>query len=148
MVKSSRGHQVQCAKQRRHQASGCSYGPVVNSSEVQYHMMPLPGGASSSSTTPKTAPASASTVPTTKPIVKDNDLKGQKGKGNGKGKGKIVVPEDCEIKFGETNKPICMKFNIGTCGGNVRPGKRCQYGFHVCWKKSCHKAHSAVECTS
>ena len=116
--------------------------------EVQYHMMPLPGGSSSSAATPKSASTSASSPSTPKPIVKDNDLKGPKGKAKGKGKGKIVVPQDCEIKFGENNKPICMKYNIGTCRGNVRPGKRCQYGFHVCWKKSCHKAHSAVECTS
>ena len=115
---------------------------------VQYHMMPLPGGSSSSSTTPKAASTNTSSTSTPKPIVKDNDLKGPKGKAKGKGKGKIVVPQDCEIKFGENNKPICMKYNIGTCRGNVRPDKRCQYGFHVCWKKSCHKAHSAVECTS
>ena len=135
-------------KAKETSSRGCSYGPVVNSSGssiphdafAQWSVLIIHHTEDST--------ASASTVPTTKPIVKDNDLKGQKGKGNGKGKGKIVVPEDCEIKFGETNKPICMKFNIGTCGGNVRPGKRCQYGFHVCWKKSCHKAHSAVECTS
>ena len=111
--------------------------------EVQYHMMHLPG-ASSSQTPTKPLPS----APATKPVIKDNDTKITKGKGKGKSKGKVVIPPDCEIKFGETNKPICMKYNIGTCRGNVKPGKRCQYGFHVCWRKSCHKPHSAVECTS
>eukprot|EP00435_Cladocopium_sp_Y103_P064275 s1743_g26.t1 len=113
--------------------------------EVQYHMMPLPFAASSTS-----KPSGAQPATTTKPVVKDNDLKqGSKGKGKGKsGKGKIVVPENCEIKYGDSQRPRCMKYNIGICRGNVKPGKRCQYGYHVCWKKSCHKAHSAVECTS
>eukprot|EP00435_Cladocopium_sp_Y103_P055383 s1537_g18.t1 len=113
--------------------------------EVQYHMMPLPFATSNTA-----KPSGAQPTTTTKPVVKDNDLKqGSKGKGKGKsGKGKIVVPENCEIKYGDNQRPICMKYNIGICRGNVKPGKRCQYGYHVCWKKSCHKAHSAVECTS
>ena len=83
-----------------------------------------------------------------RPINKDFENKSFKGKGKGKSKGKITIPDNCEIKFGEQQKPICMKYNIGTCRGNVKPGKRCQYGYHVCWKKQCHKSHSAVECTS
>eukprot|EP00435_Cladocopium_sp_Y103_P067680 s126_g30.t1 len=78
--------------------------------EVQYHMMPLPFAASSTS-----KPSGAQPATTTKPVVKDNDLKqGNKGKGKGKsGKGKIVVPENCEIKYGDNQRPICMKYNIG-----------------------------------
>ena len=113
--------------------------------EIQYHIMPMPSG-SSSSTANK--PQQSNSPSQNKPVIKDNDNKTSKGKGKGKQKGKIQIPEDCEIKFGENQKPICMKYNIGTCRGNVKPGKRCQYGFHVCWKKSCHKHHSAVECTS
>ena len=113
--------------------------------EIQYHMMPMPSGSSSSAATKPQQNTPQSTV---KPVVKDNDVRVAKGKGKGKQKGKIQIPEDCEIKFGDNNKPICMKYNIGTCRGNVKPGKRCQYGFHVCWKKSCHKPHSAVECTT
>ena len=113
--------------------------------EIQYHIMPMPTG-SSSSTTNKTQQSNSPSQGM--PILKDNDNKASKGKGKGKQKGKIQIPGDCEITFGENQKPICMKYNIGTCRGNVKPGKRCQYGFHVCWKKSCHKPHSAVECTS
>ena len=113
--------------------------------EIQYHIMPMPTG-SSSSTTNKTQQSNSPSQGM--PILKDSDNKALKGKGKGKQKGKIQIPGDCEIKFGENQKPICMKYNIGTCRGNVKPGKRCQYGFHVCWKKSCHKPHSAVECTS
>ena len=113
--------------------------------EIQYHIMPMPTG-SSSSTTNKTQQSNSPSQGM--PILKDNDNKASKGKGKGKQKGKIQIPGDCEIMFGENQKPICMTYNIGTCRGNVKPGKRCQYGFHVCWKKSCHKPHSAVECTS
>jgi hypothetical protein len=112
--------------------------------EVQYHIMPMPAASQSS----VTKPAASGTTATTKPVVKDNDNKPSKGKGKGKQKGKINVPENCEIKFGEPPRPICMKYNIGICRGNVKPGKKCQYGFHVCWKKRCHKPHSAVECTT
>ena len=112
--------------------------------EVQYHIMPMPAASQSS----VTKPAASGTTATTKPVVKDNDNKPSKGKGKGKQKGKINVPDNCEIKFGEPPRPICMKYNIGICRGNVKPGKRCQYGFHVCWKKQCHKPHSAVECTT
>lgn len=114
--------------------------------EIQYHIMPLPSGSQASSGNKLNAtPGPAQPA---KPVSKDADPKNQPGKGKakGKGKGKIIVPENCEIKFGEGNKPICMKYNVGICRGNVKPGKRCQYGYHVCWRKSCHKVHSAVEC--
>ena len=110
--------------------------------EIQYHMMPMPGGATTNKPAGTSGPSAAKT------IIKDSENKPVKGKGKGKSKGKIQVPEDCEIKFGENQKPICMKYNIGICRGNVKPGKRCQYGFHVCWRKNCHKPHSAVECTT
>ena len=102
--------------------------------EIQYHIMPMPSATSSAQTPKATPPAAAP-----KGVVKDYDTKNTKGKGKGKHKGKITIPEDCEIKFGEHQRPICMKYNVGVCRGNVKPGKRCAYGFHVCWKKKCHK---------
>ena len=113
--------------------------------EIQYHIMPMPSSAPSTAA-PKPQPNAAGASP--KSVIKDFEAKTAKGKGKGKQKGKITIPENCEIKFGDPPKPICMKYNIGTCRGNVKPGKRCQYGFHVCWKKQCHKSHSAVECTT
>ena len=112
---------------------------------VQYHIMPMPR-ATQSSSTPRAQ--QNTTAGTGKPVIKDNDIGTTKSKGKRKQKGKINVPENSEIKFGENQRPICMKYNIGTCTGNVKPGKRCQYGFHVCRKKQGHKNHSAVECTT
>lgn len=103
--------------------------------QIQFHFLPLPAGQPSSSSGPK---------PKTSPT------KPQQGKGKGKLGGKtghkIEVPPDCEIRWGDSNKPICMKYNIGTCKPNVKPGKRCQYGYHVRWKKSCQKLLPATEC--
>ena len=113
--------------------------------EIQYHIMPMPSTGAAASA-PKSQHSASTTTP--KQVTKDVDNKSPKGKGKGKQKGKISIPEDCEIKFGDPPKPICMKYNIGICRGNVKAGKRCQYGFHVCWKKQCHKSHSAVECTT
>ena len=75
-------------------------------------------------------------------------------KGGGKGttpKGKrdgktpetaLIVPEGCVSKTVD-GKPICFGFNRGTCRWNGK-GKRCQRGFHVCWKKGCGLSMSAI----
>ena len=82
-------------------------------------------------------------------------LKGQP-KGGGKGttpKGKrdgktpetaLIVPEGCVSKTVD-GKPICFGFNRGTCRWNGK-GKRCQRGFHVCWKKGCGRSRPFHEC--
>ena len=72
-------------------------------------------------------------------------------KGKGKGKqsqpGNIPqVPADCSLTFGD-NKPICGLYNRGKCRGKVKAGKRCQKGFHVCWKVGCNRPRPAHECT-
>ena len=72
-----------------------------------------------------------------------------KGKGKGKqshGDGPPQVPHDCSLKFGD-NKPICGLYNRGKCWGKVMAGKRCQKGFHVCWKVGCNRPRPAHECT-
>lgn len=75
--------------------------------------------------------------------------KGPKGKGKGKqstADGAPTVPPDCSLKFGD-NKPICGLFNRGKCWSKTKPGKRCQKGFHVCWKVGCNRHRPAHECT-
>ena len=110
--------------------------------EIQFHMLPLPtygaAGASSGSD-PRFTPYSGE-------WVKGKSKEKGKGKEKGSGKGKIVVPQGCSIKFGENNKPICMKFNVGACRANVKPGKRCVHGYHVCWKDNCNKPCAFNEC--
>lgn len=111
--------------------------------EVQFHMLPLPL---------RVAPAGSSHDPRPGPYQqpgggdkgKGKNDKGGKGKG---GKGKIVVPDGCSIKFGENQKPICMKFNVGACRANIKAGKRCMHGYHVCWKDHCNKPCAFHECT-
>lgn len=63
----------------------------------------------------------------------------------GKGKGKIAVPENCTI-FLRDGKQLCKKFQVGACRAKVKPGKRCSYGYHMCWKKGCHKTHPGKQC--
>ena len=112
--------------------------------EVQLYLMNMPSNSSGATTVPpKTDPPVLKKPPKT--VLKDQTDKTVKGKSVGKGH-KITVPDDCEIKF-NGGKPICMKFNLGICRANIKPGKRCMFGYHVCWRKGCHKPSSAVECT-
>ena len=79
--------------------------------------------------------------------VKHGGGKGDKGKGKGKGKTKgpgIPVPDDCEIFV--DNKQLCKKWQVGRCSAKVKAGKRCMIGWHLCWKKNCHKPHPGNEC--
>ena len=111
--------------------------------EVQFLMMPLPM-ASSSSAQPQSTSVRSPPYP-----VDASRGKGKQGsKGTGKqGKGKITIPEGCSIRFGEGDtKPICMKYNLGKCGANIKAGKRCQHGYHVCWRKGCNRPAPFYEC--
>ena len=64
------------------------------------------------------------------------DGKGKDGKGKGKsdkkGKGGISLPENCTAKTPE-GKPICFNYNYGRCR-RAQAGKRCDRGFHVCFR--------------
>ena len=111
--------------------------------EIQFHMLPLPiyGAVGAGSVSdPRPTPYSGE-------WVKGKSKGKGKGKEKGSGKGKIVVPPGCSIKFGENNKLICMKFNVGACRANIKAGKRCVHGYHVCWKDNCNKPCAFNECT-
>lgn len=106
-----------------------SWNRLVNHPEVLAYLAPMP--------------APSSSRPTPDPPW---NPKGKgKGKQKGSGRGPIVVPDGCSI-FTDDKKPICKLYNIGSCYAKVKPGKRCQRGFHICWKTACRKAHPGVEC--
>ena len=114
--------------------------------DVQFYMLPLPlrDGASSSSG------QRFEPYPQNRPSTGDQKGKGKSGgKSQGKeGKGRIQIPDGCAIKFGENkNKPICMKFNVGACRANIKAGKRCMHGYHVCWKVNCNRPFPYHECS-
>ena len=117
--------------------------------EVQFLMMPLPmhsgsSQASSSGAAATGAAARYQPYPTETPKGKG---KHQTKAGGKQSKGKISIPEGCGIRFGDgDSKPICMKFNLGRCGANIKAGKRCQHGYHVCWKKNCNRPFPFHEC--
>lgn len=104
--------------------------------EVLCYLSPLPQATSSR---PEQAPKAH--APPKPPAYKGGP--GEKGKG--KGKGKIQVPDGCSITM-EGGKPICKQFNIGKCRAKVAAGKRCMFGFHVCWK--CKGQHPHTECAA
>lgn len=114
--------------------------------EVQFHMLPLPLGQSSnaSSSNQRFQPYAA---PKGQPPAKGKGGFKSDGKG-APGKGKIQIPNGCTNKYGENNnKPICMKYNVGACRANIKPGKRCMHGYHVCWKVGCHRNSPYHECS-
>lgn len=112
--------------------------------EVRFLMMPLPMTSGSSGA----AASSSSTIRPQPYTTEGGRGKGKQGaQQKGKGKGKITIPEGCSIRFGDNDsKPVCMKFNLGKCGANIKPGKRCQHGYHVCWRKGCHRPFPFYEC--
>eukprot|EP00435_Cladocopium_sp_Y103_P034661 s1851_g9.t1 len=76
-----------------------------------------------------------------------NDGKGKQGKGKSSGKTPgpgIPVPDNCEIFV--DGKQLCKRWQVGKCTAKVKPGKRCMIGYHMCWKKGCHKNHPGNEC--
>lgn len=69
--------------------------------------------------------------------------KGKALKGKEKATPGIAVPDDCEIFV--DGKQLCKQWQVGRCTAKVKPGKRCMVGYHMCWKKACHKLHPGNE---
>ena len=110
--------------------------------DVQFYMLPLPlrGG-------PSNPTGGVQSEPYQHPPDPKGKGKGKKG-GKDPGKGRVQIPDGCSIKFGENkNKPICMKFNVGACRANIKAGKRCIHGYHVCWRNNCNRPFPYHECS-
>jgi hypothetical protein len=114
------------------------------SPEVMFFILPLPSKSGSTNTSRSDE---GNWVRTN---TFDKKPKGDKGGGKGKksnkgnGKSQNSLPDGCVPKW--NGKPICYSFNRGYCT-RVKPGKRCQYGFHVCFKKDCHRLTPHTECS-
>lgn len=74
--------------------------------------------------------------------------KDKNSKGKAKGKG-IQIPDNCTIIVTDSSgstKTLCKKFQLGYCKAKIKAGKRCMNGYHLCWRKNCHKPHPGNEC--
>ena len=105
---------------------------LSSSTEVLLLLQPLPAPAN-----PRSGPYDR-----VKGDGKGKDGKG-KGKSDKKGKGGISLPENCTAKTPE-GKPICFNYNYGRCR-RAQAGKRCDRGFHVCFR--CYGNKQYNECT-
>ena len=72
------------------------------------------------------------------------DGKGKSRKGKGKPNPGITAPDECDIFV--DGKQLCKRWQVGRCTAKIQPGKLCMVGYHMCWKKSCHKHHPGNEC--
>ena len=101
----------------------------MNSPEVRLLLQPLPRARQAEAPQPaKATPGQGSTPPPPK-----------------KQKVDLQVPSDCSA-FADANKPCCRNFNTKGCSF-AKPGKRCKFGFHVCWKKGCNRPCAYPSCT-
>ena len=154
IIQADRKLWVKVAEQTRSRVTGVTADGVKNVDaavkelshhpDVQFHMLPLPlrDTSQASSSNQRFQP-----YPQNRPSPPEQKGKGKAG-GKEQGKGRIQVPDGCNIKFGENkNKPICMKFNVGACRANVKAGKRCMHGYHVCWKVNCNRPFPFHECS-
>ena len=154
IIQADRKLWVKVAEQTRSRVTGVTADGVKNVDaalkelshhpDVQFHMLPLPLRDSSQASS-----SNQRFQPYQQNRASPPEQKG-KGKAGGKeqGKGRIQVPDGCAIKFGENkNKPICMKFNVGACRANIKAGKRCMHGYHVCWKVNCNRPFPFHECS-
>ena len=105
----------------------------MDRTEVRLLLQPLPA-------------ASASVEPPPKPGPSFPKRPDPHGKGNPKKKQRfdLALPEGCSA-FTDANKPCCRNFNTKGCDF-AKPGKRCKFGFHVCWKKGCNRPLPYSDC--
>lgn len=59
---------------------------------------------------------------------------------------KLNVPDGC-VSHDDKNRPLCFGFQTGKCRFKGPAGKRCARGFHLCYKKGCHRPKPHYLCT-
>jgi hypothetical protein len=115
---------------------------AMNDPQVIYCLLPLPESMGSSVSSRQSGSERS------EPYARSPTKHDKKGKGDSKGnrspvKGRFSVPDGC---VGSANgKPLCFNFNAGRCN-MVKPGKRCKFGFHLCYKSGCQKPESYSTC--
>ena len=110
---------------------------LSESTEVLYHLMPLPQSSQPKSADKPKADRSRS--------PRRPKGKGNKGKGKGGGKGtKPDLPANCVSKD-DQGRNICFAYQWGKC---QHPGPRCSRGMHLCWTSKCHGSHPYTSCPS
>jgi len=110
---------------------------LSESTEVLYHLMPLPQGSQPRAADKPKADRSRS--------PRRPKGKGNKNKGKGGGKGtKPDLPANCVFKD-DQGRNICFAYQWGKC---QHPGPRCSRGMHLCWTSKCHGSHPYTSCPS
>jgi len=102
---------------------------------VAYHLLPLPPGASSSSTAPK--PDDKPDRPPPKRPLTPRPKKGAK-------RTNFSVPKELIGKTHQTAKGhrLCWGFNLPCGCQDAKPGGKCAKGLHLCAEPGCLKPHS------
>ena len=118
-----------------------AFAKARESAEIMFMLQPLPKPSEHS------APKSSSNSTPSAPVKKKFD---KKGKGKGKNKQSSVppppdIPEDCVRKTPD-GRPLCFNWNRGLCK-RAPAGKRCDRGWHLCWKDGCFSPKIYGECT-
>jgi hypothetical protein len=112
---------------------------AMNDPQVIYCLLPLPETI--------TNHARSTPIDRSEPYKPPNKKGG--GKGDSKGKSKTDNPRKFNLPDGcvsmANGKPLCFNYNTGKCN-SVKPGKRCRFGFHLCYKQGCHKQEPFVSC--
>ena len=116
-----------------------AFSAAISDPEVVYCMLPLPE--SGSSRTENKHRPQPYQDPRREQPRKENPPSA--GKGGSKTSGKFSLPDGCVSMA--NGKPLCFNFNTGKCKA-AKPGKRCRWGFHLCYKQGCHKAEPFATC--
>lgn len=103
-----------------------AFRDAMFANEVRFLLQPLPK--------PNNAPD--------KEKIKDKKVKKDEKPNKAK---PFKLPEGC-ASHTDDNRPICKNWNEGRCK-YAPAGKRCKFGFHLCYKKGCYRAKPHHECT-
>ena len=115
--------------------------------KVAFHLLPLPGGLSSSAKA-----ASAPSQPAVNQTPKGGNQNNNPGKGKGKGKRKWKAPKNMPAELqGKQSQmkdgtPLCWNFNLKHgCKSGLGAGAKCDRGMHLCMVPGCQKSHPLHE---
>ena len=106
--------------------------------EVTMRLIPLPMGKAPNNQRPTIdgEPPAKKQKKKTKKEKKEtgaNNVQADKETGD---KPKFQLPEGCVAKMPD-GKPLCFLYSRGVCK-RCQPGKRCDKGYHFCWRQGCH----------